>query len=46
MNIVIIGGSGGIGLAMVQEALNRFSEANVDLARTRCHPRSAGTSSE
>lgn len=29
MNIVIIGGSGGIGLAMVQEALNRFSEANV-----------------
>jgi NAD(P)-dependent dehydrogenase (short-subunit alcohol dehydrogenase family) len=25
MNIVIIGGSGGIGLAMVQEALNRFS---------------------
>lgn len=29
MNIVIIGGSGGIGLAMVQEALNRFSKANV-----------------
>lgn len=44
MNIVIIGGSGGIGLAMVQEVLSRFHHAKVaatyhNTSPTWQHPR-------
>lgn len=38
MNIVIIGGSGGIGLAMVQEVLSRFRHANVHATYHRTAP--------